>query len=276
MITKFKLGLIYRQYEKLFYLIVKKLSGFRRTSDKVKEEYGKLWFDSSRNQKELVGSPQLYLRNGQIVFLRRVDRKQILIQQINDYIKSLQPRNILEVGSGAGINLISLALLNPDISFVGIELTKSGVDSSEFFLKNPPIQHLSFITGLKESDILERLKKINIRFVNGDMKEMPFGNGEFDLIYSYLAIEQLPDSFREAFREIRRVMNVDGSGIFIEAFKEAQSTLTQVIFLWAVDYFRWSLKTLEEEGLKIERFNKFTFQNFTIGLGLVMVSKKNN
>ena len=54
-------------------------------------------------------------------------------------IEKLQPTNVLEVGSGMGLNLCILAARFPDIKFTGIELTAAGDEVARAFRAMPTL-----------------------------------------------------------------------------------------------------------------------------------------
>lgn len=100
--------------------------------------------------------------NGEPAIQTGIEYKRIIIEELDKRIRSLQPKTVLEVGSGNGLNTLALAILNPHISFRGIEPTEMGVNQSNNFKINTPYQELSYLTGLSKEEIDSR--KPNIVF----------------------------------------------------------------------------------------------------------------
>ena len=117
-------------------LVVRVLGGWvgsgRRDRGAIESEYTDAWsaghtkYDPSKAQLRaapwLWGERRLLLDGGAASRLRS-----LLFAAVIDQLK---PRRVLEVGSGNGINLLTLAGAYPDISFTGIELTQAGIDAA--------------------------------------------------------------------------------------------------------------------------------------------------
>jgi ubiquinone/menaquinone biosynthesis C-methylase UbiE len=271
--TIYKLKILLKAYRTIGKLVVTRITGGGRTDANVKAEYGHLWDQSGKDEKKYIGIPQPYYKYNRLALLRRIDRKKSLIEHLNDTIASLQPKTILELGSGAGMNVLCLALLNPHISFTGLEYTAEGIETSKKLIANPPLRILSFTLGMSEEEILSRLPKIQLTFIQGDMRAQPFKDGSFDFVFTYLAVEQIARNCNECFREVYRVIKPKSMGhaLFVESFKEAQKTYTQRLVLWASDYFRYSIRVVEKENLRVVRYQEMDFQNLQLGLGSLLV-----
>lgn len=93
----------------------------------------------------------------------------------------VKPANMLVVGCGTGEEAVALK------RYFGCRVT--GIDIS---------------TGFSESALAE----IDLRY--GDATAMEFPDGVFDFVYSYHALEHIPE-YRKALSEIRRVLSRDGA-----------------------------------------------------------------
>lgn len=89
-----------------------------------------------------------------------LEYKRIVLEELNKRIRSLQPETVIEVGSGNGLNVLALALLNPLISFKGNEPSQAGVDKSNDFKMRLPYEELSYLTGLSKEEIDNRKPKV--------------------------------------------------------------------------------------------------------------------
>src|SRR5262245_21338060 len=108
-----------------------------------------------------------------------IEYKRIVIEELDKRIKSLQPRSVLEIGSGNGLNVLALAFLNPHIQFKGIEPTDMGVSQSINFKMNLPFDEISYLTGLSKQEIPNRkpaieFEKKSVFDLKPDEAEMAF------------------------------------------------------------------------------------------------------
>ena len=225
-----------------------------RTTEVVDSEYTKGWNKTKSVNSDSV--PGVYRTDdARIRLWRSIDRKKFILKHIAEIIDGIRPETVLEMGSGNGMNVLALAILCPHVKkWCGIDLTKVGGEIAEQNKTDPPFEELMFLTGKSREDITEALKN-NIRFVQGDMTKMPFGNNSFDCVFTQQAIEQLPESYPDAFREAYRVSKY---GIYVESFAEAQRNFIQWLYLYASDYFRGSFRDVEKAGSKILRFEPLT------------------
>ena len=106
---------------------------------------------------------------------------------------------VLDVGCGHGLLLIGAAKLVPQGRAVGIDLWSQedqGKNAREHTLHNAKLE------GVAE----------RVEVQTGDMRKLPFGDGEFDAVVASLSIHNIPDAAgrAEAVREIVRVLKPGG------------------------------------------------------------------
>lgn len=169
--------------------------------------------------------------------------KNIIVQMLNNVFNQLGCRNILEVGSGRGDNIVSLSLENPSLNLTGLELTESGLRRSRELVGNP--QFATNTVDIIKSAAGSDSGKVN--FIKGDALKMPFADGFFDIAFTTLVLEQIPYGYPKVLREIRRVTS--RYAVFIEAFSEANN-LRSRLHLKKFDYFSSSYSKFKDFGFK--------------------------
>lgn len=124
------------------------------------------------------------------------------------YVK-MSPQRILDLGCGPGFFSRELALMYPKAQIVGLDLAKLM--------------------------LMQAQKKYSWRrkwpLVAADMSQMPFATGAFDLVFANQVIHW-GNSLPQVFRELNRVMNVNGCLMFTtlgpDTFKELKSAWSVV------------------------------------------------
>jgi SAM-dependent methyltransferase len=106
---------------------------------------------------------------------------------------------VLDVGAGSGRASIGVLLARPHTTAIGVDIYSGywGIDENtpERFMKN------ARIAGVAERAAARV----------GDMRELPFGNGEFDAVVSSYAIDHLRRAERpKAIAEVARVLKPGG------------------------------------------------------------------
>ena len=153
---------------------------------------------------------------------------------------------MLEVGCGNGINLLSLAGNFPDVELTGIDLTPAGIEAAKAIQAEaglPP--HLAEYIPLESADP-GAFKRI--RFMNGSAAELPFADGEFDLVYTVLAVEQMERIRDQALAEIARVSR--SHVLMLEPFRDANRKGMRRLYALSRNYFRGSIQGLKQFGLE--------------------------
>lgn len=91
------------------------------------------------------------------------------------------PKRLLDGGCGTGFGAQSLSCLWPDISMIGCDIA---------------------------DEMVARMRQKGFDAVNGDLEDLPFENGQFDFVWSSLALQWCrPDT---VFHELHRVLDKDG------------------------------------------------------------------
>lgn len=160
-------------------------------------------------------------------------------------VGDLKPRRVLEVGSGNGINLLSLAGAFPDVEFTGLELTREGVDQARRAQSDAGTAEI--IHAYTPLLIRDRSAAKRIDFVQGNAPAMPFGDGSFDLVMTVLAVEQMERIRSAALAEIARV--TQSHVLMLEPFRDVNANGLRSLYVRSRNYFRGSIDELRSFGL---------------------------
>jgi SAM-dependent methyltransferase len=161
-------------------------------------------------------------------------------------IERVQPRSVLEIGCGNGINLILLAGRFPAIRFAGVELTAAGHEAARGLQARgalPPGMGGFAPLPLADPSAFQR-----IDFRRGNAVRLPFEDGAFDLVYTVLALEQMEVVRAQALAEIARV--AARHTLMIEPFRDVNQALWPRLNVLRRDYFRGRIDDLRQHGLE--------------------------
>ena len=124
-----------------------------------------------------------------------------------DLVDSLPPLNrpsCLDVACGTGDLCKLLAAKYPDAKIVGLDLTEAMLNMARVRIPDP-----------------------RVKFRAGDMCEMDFPDGSFDIVTSGYALRNAPN-LRRALAEIHRVTKPDGTAAFMD-FSKPPSKIFQTL-----------------------------------------------
>ncbi len=230
----------------------------------------------------IYGTAQL-LRNGLVqitVFAYTFLKKKIFFasagltkkvhhQLIINEIKDLMPRNVLEVGSGNGINLRILSSLFKKINFNGIDQSENGIMFSKK-LKNELLIK-EYVNPL-EYDFDLSTKPLNLDYSLGDAKNLKFEDNKFDLVYTILALEQMDNIKLQVLKELKRVSKK--TIVLIEPFPELNNkNILKFLHHNSKQYFNLHHKKTIDENWKIKKFITNVPTKLTLGYGMLVLEK---
>lgn len=115
---------------------------------------------------------------------------------VQEYINQAGAKRVLELASGKGFNSTFLAKENPDIEFVGIDLTPEHVEHSQ-----------------KNSQGIA-----NLKFEQGNFQNLQFSDDSFDLIFEVESVCHATD-MRKVLSEAHRVLKPNGNFVVIDGFR---------------------------------------------------------
>ena len=119
--------------------------------------------------------------------------------------------------------------------------------------------------------IIDRTAHRNVKLRQGDASKLPFRDGEFDLVFSFLALEQMQSVRDKALSEIARV--TARNTINIEPFRDYNQLTIQKHYREARGYLDLHVNELTAFGLKpIFTFDDWP-QKLHLAAGAVVTEK---
>lgn len=164
-------------------------------------------------------------------------------------VERVQPKRVLEVGCGNGVNLMLLACRFPEIEFTGLELTSAGHQAALDFQSRNQVLPAS-MQAFAPLPLADPTAFRRINFVQGSAATLPFPDGAFDLTMTVLALEQMERIRDQALSEIARV--TARHAFLLEPFCEFNSGGWRWFNRVKRDYFAGRIKDLPGYGLQPE------------------------
>lgn len=206
------------------------------------------WQKAKRLKKEFFGpeaAADPYLWRGRLLFITKAGGIRARILFLMRVIERIQPRTVLEIGFGDGLNLIALANRFPEIEFAGLELTQSGVGLAQALKQSDRLPH--YLLDFSPEPTVDEFAFKRIDFRQGDASKLPWDDGAFDLVITCVALEQMEPIRPQALNEIRRVSN--GWTAMIEPFREFNAEGLRLEHVTALNYFNAKVDDLRDHGL---------------------------
>jgi SAM-dependent methyltransferase len=160
-------------------------------------------------------------------------------------IELLQPRRVLEVGCGNGINLLLLAGRFPKIAFTGIDLTAEGIAAAKALQQRSLLP--DYLQAFAPLSLVDPAAFKRIDFQKADASALPFADESFDLVITCLSLEQMERIRSSVFAEIARVSS--GHAFMIEPFRDANAHGMSRRYIVARDYLRAGIADLPRSGM---------------------------
>lgn len=221
---------------------------WRRTPEEVKENYNGIWgrFDFTNLRPDKPRKLYAMAWDGAYQLVNAWGVPRVHLYLLMKLIETIQPRSVLEVGYGPGLNLIALAARFPDVQFAGIELSDSGPREARALADREALpEELREFIPFELRD-LSAVKRID--FQQGSAAELPFEDDGFDLVYTRQALEQMEPIRDAVFGEIARVAGQ--RVVMFEAFRDWNDRGIYRDRVVVTNYFAATLADLEQYGLR--------------------------
>ncbi len=199
-------------------------------------EYDEYW-SGFWNSRDIFRTDLSFTHNdAQVLNISPFDyKKKTILTILSDIIDKYEVKNVLEIGSGAGLNLLYLASKHKNVKFVGVEPTSSGINITRQFIADPP-KELLFDEIKCE---INNLEVVQASILNKE--EMGFAERrQFDLVFSNAVLEQLHNEIDVAFENI---FHINAQYFLLnEEWLDGNTDVDNYKVLVASDYFRipWS------------------------------------
>ncbi len=224
-------------------------SGQRRESE-ILEEYDQVWGGDTYARYDLDRKPDRlspWEWQGELLLAATVGAtrfRQVMLAAVIDAVK---PRRILEIGCGNGINLLLAAGRFPNVEFHGLELTSVGYEAAKRLQRDHETLPL-FLQKFAPEPPVDPAAHRRIHFHRGSAAELPFADGEFDLVYTVLALEQMERIRQKVLNEMARVTAAHAFNI--EPFRDVNAEGWPRWNVFRRDYFRGAIDELAAFGLR--------------------------
>jgi SAM-dependent methyltransferase len=210
----------------------------------VERQYASVW--SRSVEEQLEGRPAAFEWSRGAYLARSIARKRVHQLLLLKVLEAIQPRTVLEVGCGNGLNLLQLSSHFPELACAGLELTPEGADAAVALLHGPelPAAVVPFLVGC----IRDPHARHRVQVLRGDAAHLPYRRGAFDMIYTVLALEQMESIRDTVLTELRRT--AARYVVMIEPFHELNADGLRRQFITASRYFDVRIEALNQYGLR--------------------------
>lgn len=133
-----------------------------------------------------------------------------------NYLKPIQPKQLLDIATGTGDFAIEALKLNPD-KVIGVDISEGMLDVGRTKMKKKGIDHL-------------------IEMQSGDSENLNFEDNKFDAVIVAFGVRNF-ENLEKGLREIHRVLRTGGRAVILEFSKPTVFPFKQLYNF----YFRWIL-----------------------------------
>jgi ubiquinone/menaquinone biosynthesis C-methylase UbiE len=200
------------------------------------------------------------------IIARAIGIKRVHLLYLMRIVSVLEPRNILEVGFGNGVNLFVLSSRFPEIKFSGIELTEGGVRVAADIQNSDELP--DYISRFSPGNVIDSHAHKKLKLLQGNATSLKFKNNQFDMVYTNLALEQMNEVKEKALSEISRVSSK--YVVMVEPFYDWNNEGINKHYIKANDYFSATLDDLSKYNLEVIYTNTDLPHKLTFTPGIVV------
>lgn len=244
-------------------------SHFKRTQEKVQDSYEEAWQGSSAIEQALSKTTDLCEWRDEGAVARSPATPAIHNLLIARSLRAIQPKSVIEVGSGNGLHLFTLSSLFPDTTFQGAELTAAGVAEAEKIKALPAFPKA--ISGFAFDPVLDDEAYRRVDFRQASAADLPFEDGSIDVVYTSLALEQMEEIRDIALASVARVAG--RYVVMAEPFRDFNKEGIRHDYVRSRDIFSAHVEDLPRFGLEPVYTRSDIPCKVTLGVGLVIAKK---
>ena len=246
----------------------------KRTQKYVDESYNQTFaarpWPETNAARDSDPKPTLADWGDEGLLVRRYGLGRVHLLLMARIIRAMGARNVLEVGSGTGINMFVLAALVPEARFTGVELTETGVAQAQTVLKAGELPRQ--LADYCPEPVRDMAAHRRVEAMQGNAVDLPFEAGSFDLVFTRQALEQMDMIRDQALSEIARVAS--DRVLLVEPFADAQTDGLRRTYVAAKDYFSLPVEGLRRFGIVPEHRTRAFPQSTTLGIELVSARRR--
>ena len=223
-----------------------------RTEEYVARAYGQKWELRHAQGESKAGMAQIPVEfNNEVFLLEATVLRKLHTMRVARVIETLKPKRVLDVGCGNGERLLILATMFPDVHFIGLDLTKEGIETAKDIVAAGKLpENFDLVSPVSIGG--KSFAGTNVDFFCGSARDMPFEDGAVDMVYTSLALEQMDLIIDDVLSEIQRVSMK--WALLYEAFSEFNRGFIKRTYIDVEEYFAMSVKDLEKKvGVSIGR-----------------------
>ena len=141
--------------------------------------------------------------NNEVFLLEATVLRKLHTMRVARVIETLKPKRVLDVGCGNGERLLILATMFPDVHFIGLDLTKEGIETAKDIVAAGKLpENFDLVAPVSIGG--KSFAGTNVDFFCGSARDMPFEDGAVDMVYTSLALEQMNLIIDDVLSEIQR------------------------------------------------------------------------
>lgn len=196
------------------------------------------------------------------------DCSQFTTHHLINAVCALAPKNVMEIGSGAGRVTFAVASRLKNAKITGLELSQDGVNISLQMLNDKSSSSNYYkIYGVDFSKIAAN----ELDFICASAKNIPRPDQSCDLVYTFMALEQTNSQADDVLDELVRVSS--RYLVLLEPFWEANDLLGKISLILQ-GYWRKRISDIEKRGFRLVSFKSDLPRKISFHFALAVFERK--